>query len=258
MRFGCIFSALGATLICAGLNTGCPVATTLFLYAALSCLTLGLAYFLNRPQFLMKRANGRLHWLSWVLFTPYHLNNHLFLEVFRRSSRKPRWTEVVPSLWLGGRLRPGDAAKLFGAATSLSPQAGAGGDKNVAPPSILDVTAEFAEVPWLRQVPTYHCIPLLDTTAPSPGQLRAGLAFIAERLPHGPVYVHCAFGHSRSATFVIGHLLASGRCRTVDQAIAVVQARRPRVRLSPPQLAVLRKVFPAPPNTPSLQHSNTP
>ena len=250
MKFGCIFSALGTALIYAGANTGCALATALFLYAALSCLTLGLAYFLNRPQFLMKRADGRLHWLSWLLFAPYHLNNHLFLEVFRRTSRKPRWTEVVPSLWLGGRLRSGDAAKLFGVATFLSPQAGVGGDRNVAPPSVLDVTAEFAEVSWQRQVPAYRCIPLLDTTAPSPEQLRAGLAFIAERLPRGSVYVHCAFGHSRSAAFVIGHLLDSGQCRTVDQAITAVQARRPRVRLSPPQLAVLRQVFPAPTITP--------
>ncbi len=252
MKFGSIFTALGAALIYVGANTNSALAQTLLYYAALSCLALGLAYFLNRPQILMKRADGRLHWLSWLLFAPYQLNNHLFLEVFRRTSSKPRWTEIVPGLWLGGRLRPGDEMKLasagFGAATFLSPQRG--GDISVAPPSVLDVTVEFAEVPWLRRLAGYRCIPLLDTTAPTPDQLRDGLAFLAERLARGPVYVHCAFGHSRSATFVLGHLVASGQCRTVDEALAFVQTKRPRVRLSSPQLAVLRQVFRISPNTP--------
>ena len=233
MKFGVIFSALGAALIYAGATTNSPLATALFIYASLSCLALGLAYFRNRPQLLMKRADGRLHWLSCFLFAPYHLNNHLFLEVFRRTSRKPRWTEIVPGLWLGGRLRPGDESRLAGA--------------NLA--SVLDVTVEFAETPWLRRLSGYRCIPLLDTTAPTPDELREGVAFLAEQLARSPVYVHCAFGHSRSATFVLGHLLASGQCRTVDEAIAFVQSKRPRVRLSPPQLTVLRQAFPTTPST---------
>lgn len=234
MNLGVLLSALGIALAGCGLAQRHCLTCVLCCYAGFSCLALGLAYLLNRPQVLMKRADGRFPLLGWLLYLPYHLHNHLFLEVFRRTSSKPRWTEIVPGLWIGGRMRPSDEARLQSANFQ----------------SVLDVTGEFSEVKWLRAVPHYLCIPLLDITAPTLDQLRDGVAFIREGMTRGAVYAHCAFGHSRSATFVAGYLLASGQCRTVDEAIALVQAKRPRVRLNPPQLAALRQGFPASSITP--------
>lgn len=223
MRFGLIFCVLAALLIASGWLTECKVSSLLHFYAALSCAGLATGYLLRRPGVLLKRSDGRLSLASWMLFAPYHVFNHVFLEVFRRASRKPKWTEVVPGLWLGGRLRSWDRQSLNLAANF----------------SVLDVTGEFAEVPWLRSGAAYRCVPLLDTTAPTKDQLRHGVAFVRERLPLGPVYVHCAFGHSRSATFIAAFLVDSGRCKDANQAVTLMQSRRPRVRLNGEQMQAL-------------------
>lgn len=230
MRFGLIFCVLAALLIATGCLAERSVFALLHFYAALSCAGLAAGYLLQRPGVLLKRSDGRLSLASWLFFAPYHLFNHVFLEVFRRASKKPKWTEVVSGLWLGGRLRSWDRQKL-GLASNFS---------------VLDVTGEFAEVPWLRSGAAYFCVPLLDTTAPTREQLRRGVAFIRERLRLGPVYVHCAFGHSRSATFVAAFLADSGQCSDADQAVALMQSRRPRVRLNGEQMLALREYVAGP------------
>ncbi|MBI5387893.1 MAG: dual specificity protein phosphatase family protein [Verrucomicrobia bacterium] len=244
MKFGLIFSALAVALVGSALVAECSAVAGVQLYAAVSCAALGIGYLSRRPAILLKRGDGRFAWPSWLLFAPYHIFNHVFLEVFRRTSREPRWTEIVPGLWLGGRLRPWDEVKWKNE-TRLGRAA------NDAPSfSVLDVTGEFAEVQWLRAADSYLCQPMLDTTAPTTEQLRCGLDFIRERLAHGPVYVHCAFGHSRSATFVIAHLVAAGHSKTVTEAIAFTRSKRPRVRLNGEQLESLDRFF----NNPSASH----
>jgi protein-tyrosine phosphatase len=59
------------------------------------------------------------------------------------------------------------------------------------------------------------------------------------RLKDGPVYVHCAAGHGRSAMFVAALLLASGRLASVSEAEAFMREKRPEVRLSSSQRELL-------------------
>jgi hypothetical protein len=86
MILGVLLFALGLALGGLGLTGNHWLTRGLCGYAGFSCLALGLAYLLQRPQLLMKRANGRFPPWSWLLYLPYHLHNHLFLEVFRRTS----------------------------------------------------------------------------------------------------------------------------------------------------------------------------
>ncbi|HWI56674.1 MAG TPA: dual specificity protein phosphatase family protein, partial [Bacillota bacterium] len=90
----------------------------------------------------------------------------------------------------------------------------------------------------------YFCIPMLDGSAPSPVELAVGIDFIRERLRSGPVYVHCALGHGRSPTFVIGYLLACRKMASVREALAYVQSKRPGVRLRAEQLQALQELSP--------------
>ena len=56
----------------------------------------------------------------------------------------------------------------------------------------------------------------------------------------GRVLVCCALGYSRSALTVAAWLLQSGRCASVDAAIARIKAARPQVVFSDAHLTLLK------------------
>jgi hypothetical protein len=194
------------------------------LSAGVASAALGMAYVFGWPGLLGKTKSGRLLGSSYLLFWPYHLMNYGSLIVFRMLRVVP-FQEVVPGLYLGGRLLPWDRVRL-----SL-----------LAPLAVLDLTCEFCEVKFLRSGAAYLCLPLLDGTAPSQPALAAGVKFITEQLRRGPVYVHCAMGHGRGATFVGGYLLASRKAANVAEAVKHLKSKRPGVRLRAEQLQALKE-----------------
>ena len=185
------------------------------LSAAAAFFGVSVAYVFSWPGLLGKKRSGHLVPSSYFLFWPYHLFSYLSLLIFRLTGESAPFNEIEPGLYLGSRLLSRDERAM--AALKIA--------------SVLDLTAEFPEVPFLRKLPAYLCIPLLDRTAPSQAQLKTGIAFIRERLPQGPVYVHCALGHGRSATVVLAYLVSSGKFANVETAIQHVRRKRPNVDL---------------------------
>jgi len=214
-KSGLVFFALGACLVWLGLRAGNSLKGLLGLSASLSFLGLGAVYFFRWPGLLGKTTTGRLLASSYVLFWPYHLLGYGSL-VLARILRVEPCQEIAPRLYLGGRLFPWEESKL----------------KQYGITSVLDLTCELSEVGFLRRLPGYHCIPLLDGDAPSRPELDAAIGFITERLRHGSVYVHCAMGHGRSATVVAGYLLASGETADLRSAMERVRGKRPGIRLN--------------------------
>ena len=106
--------------------------------------------------------------------------------------------------------------------------------------AVLDLTAEFSEVQPFRRV-TYRNIQIVDLTAPITQQLKDAAAFITEQVTRGVVYVHCKIGYSRSAAAVGAYLLAAGRARTADEAIATIRLARPSSVVRPEAVAALRR-----------------
>jgi hypothetical protein len=213
--------ALGAAY---GASRTEPILVRLFgAHVALGFFGVALAQWLGQPRLLLKRADGRLSCWSWLIFWPYHLLSHLSYALYRLSPREDLFHEIQPGLFLGCRLPAHAAARLAAQ----------------RPWSVLDLTSEFSEAVAFRTAAAYLCLPLLDHTAPTVDQLHQGCAFLSARLPTGPVYVHCAVGHGRSATFVAAYLLASGGADSPEQAIAFLKARRPGVHINAAQRTVL-------------------
>lgn len=223
MRLGLLYllAGLGLLILCA---MPAMAAANYFLGAGgAGLLLLALAYFCRWPGLLGKRRGGQLMVSSYVVFWPYHVLNWSIFAFFRWVTREPPFHEVVPGLFVGARLLPADESAIR--------------ERDIN--SVLDLTAEFAESRFVRALPVYCCIPLLDRSVPTLRELRLGVDFITQRLAVGPVYVHCALGHGRSAVFAAAYLLAHGLAQTPEIAVAQLKAVRAGVRPSSGQLAVL-------------------
>jgi hypothetical protein len=192
-----------------------------FLYAAVSFLLLAVAYMGAGPGLLLKRESGRHSILAWLLFGPYFLLNTLTFGLYRLMSREPAYVQVAPNVFFGRRLSRSEC----------------GANRWVG---VLDLAGEFAESHQLRELAGYKSLPVLDATAPTEEQLRSAVAWVTAGAASGPVYVHCALGHGRSACVVIAYLLSVGVVDTVAEGVRLLRSLRSGVRLHPAQRQRLR------------------
>ena len=197
-------------------------AVVLPLYIAFSFGLLAVAYAGFGPRLFLKRTTGRRSVLSWLIFAPYYLLNDLTFRVYRLLSREPAYVQVVPNLIFGRRLSAREAESLQCV-------------------SVLDLAAEFPATRWPQSKRVYRSLPVLDATAPTEDELRSAAVWIADAIVSGPVYVHCALGHGRSACVVIAYLLHAGAVNTVAEGARLLQSLRPGVRLHRQQRQLLRK-----------------
>jgi hypothetical protein len=192
------------------------------LWGSVSLALVALAYAALGPSAFQKRSDGRLSAAARWLFAPYLAGAWLNARMW--TWRDPHAVPVADGVFVGRMPGARELAAL--------PNAG-----------VIDLTAEFDLAPRGR---AYAVIPQLDLVAPTADAL-AEAAHAIERLRvQGPVLVCCALGYSRSACAVAAWLLASGRVRDVDAAVAAVRAARARAVLHAGHVAALRGLASAP------------
>ena len=229
MKYGLIFLILGLILLSgAGWVFESPLARLLVAYTAISFLVVSFGYLLHQPAVWMKRKDGTINPLGYLLCLPLHLLNWISLQLATRNERNGALHEIAPNLWLGRRPSASEASALV-----------AEGEW-----AVVDLTSEFQETRLLRNG-KYLCLPILDHTAPTPTQVESALGFIAAERPARKVLVHCALGHGRSATIVAAWLLRNKTVKTAIEADQRLRQIRPGVRLKPVQFEFLEKMFPA-------------
>jgi protein-tyrosine phosphatase len=186
-------------------------------WCGLSCLAVGIAYAGAGPRVFGKTPHGSRRWWTYPLLLPFFAYMYPVTWIRHRLSREPAAHEVLPNLWVGRW--PG---------------------RNPLPNNItlvIDMTAEFTRGRSTRHA-AYTCYPTLDFLAASPDHARAAVQQI---LAHpGAVYLHCAFGHGRSAAIAALVLLARKQAATLDDALAHLRHIRPGIRLSRHQRALIR------------------
>ena len=192
-------------------------------FAGINFFCLSAAHRFRWPGFWLKRADGRLNPLSYLLFLPLHLLNRLSFFLISRTSGERPADRIAENIWLGRRLTSAEAAVIFG-------------DSAVA---VLDFTSEFQECSRLLSG-QYLCLPTIDHTPPTQTALQAGAAFITAHFREGPVFVHCALGHGRSAIAVAAWLLQNDPKLEVDAAIRQLRSIRSGVRLNGEQREALK------------------
>ena len=215
LRYG-----LGATL-CAVLAVKLGGAWLWLFWPAVALAMIALNYLLFGAGGFQKQAGGRLSPATTALLAPYLLGAWINSRLW--TYRQPAPSQVVEGIDLGRLPTMGD---LDGYA------------------ALVDLCAELP----LQHTPQHYCsLPSLDLVAPDALTCQHAAEAI-ERLRHkGPVLVCCALGYSRSATAVAAWLLYSGRCQSVDAAVALIRQARPQVVLGPQHLAALQSMVDAQP-----------
>ena len=167
-----------------------------------------------------RKHDGRIAWSARFVLWPVLLGQYASLVYYRRHCRP--WDEVAPGLLVGRTLTNAEAKSAVDAGVT----------------AVLDLTAAFAEAAPLR-ASNYRNIPILDLTAPTPGQLREAVAFVRDQAEAGTIFVHCKIGYSRSVAVAAAFLLATGKANTAEDAVDRVRAARPQAIVRPEVLEAL-------------------
>jgi len=218
VRYGPLFIALSASILWLAFIIG--GAGLVLLWPALSFALLGAAYLAHRPTLLGKRLDGTLAWWAYLLFAPYLMLTWSIWHTKRMFGREDCANEIVPGLWVGRR--PFSHELPEGVRV------------------IVDITAEFPAPAAIRRHPGYLCIPTLDGMPPDMTVLCELLDTLRDK---EGIFVHCAFGHGRSATVAAALLIARRLAGSVAEAEAQLRQRRPGIRLNDTQRRYLEEIL---------------
>jgi protein-tyrosine phosphatase len=188
----------------------------ILLWPAAVMLAVAVIYLIEAPRALGKRPDGTLAWWAWIAWAPLFGYMRLLHEAARTLTKEPVANEVAPGVWVGRRPR----AHELPAGIAV----------------IVDLCAELPAAPGAGDGRTYLALPTLDASAPTARDIaRAVDAVIAAG---GPAFIHCAFGHGRSATVAAAVLVRRGDA-TLEDVERTLRARRPRIGLNAHQRQAL-------------------
>ena len=227
MKNGFIFGLPGVLALYRSATATAVFPMIVLANVGIAFITVGLAFWANTPGIFMKANNGRLSFLSYLVFWPYLALNYLFLRLYRRLSQENPIDEILPGLYLGRKLLKADQATFTQWGIC----------------AVVDATSEWGEARFILKNYAYLCVPVLDTCAPTRQQLHAAVAWIEAQLQHGGVFVHCTAGHGRSATIIAAYLLHIKAVAGVQEAVVLIKSNRPKIRVEKGQLAVLMEVI---------------
>ena len=188
----------------------------ILLWPAIVALAVAIVYIAQVPRAFGKRSDGTRAWWAWLVWAPLFGYSRLMHELARSLTSEPVANEVAPGIWVGRRPRARELPEGIAI--------------------VVDLCAELVESPGVADGRAYLAIPALDATAPPPAEIaRAVDAMLAAR---GAAFIHCAFGHGRSATVAAALLVRRGDA-TLGDVESKMRACRPRIGLNAYQRGVL-------------------
>ncbi len=196
--------------ICASLGIARGGAALVLLWPAASMSVLAFGYLHAGPGVMGKCDDGHRRWWATVLHAPSLLVQSLVWMLGQRLRPEPAWNQIAPGIHIG---------RWVAGAHDLPP-----GIRLV-----VDLTAEYVEPRDIVEHCDYRSLPTLDGTSLTTARYASILAE-ASRCA-GPVYIHCAIGHGRSAMFAAGMLIERGLAGNVEECLAIMKRHRPRVHL---------------------------
>lgn len=87
--------------------------------------------------------------------------------------------------------------------------------------------------------------PIVDDADEQDESVKKSIDLVVNAYKEGKkVYFHCAGGSNRTGTVAIGTLLALGKADTLDEAEAMAQAARPKIKVKPALKETLARLYP--------------
>jgi len=212
---GLLFISLGGLGLAFVWPLGWSVGKVVLAWSSITLISMGLSYGFLGPRLLCKRSDGRIGWMGRFLFGPFFFFNEIRFRSYWFLTKEKPWHEVSPGIFLGRVLCETDRAVF----------------SKLGVVGVLDLTAEFQEARFVGEETDYRCVPILDTRAANPETLEQCVDWLQEHLERGPVYIHCAMGHGRSALIVAALLLARGTVKDCPRALVTIRKERSRARL---------------------------
>ncbi len=213
-----IYFGIGFLYLLVGAGSG-PITGPLLIWGGVSLSLIGLGYSGMGPNVFGKRLDGTMSPLNVILLLPYLFFARVTWYLRRFLSKEPCCNEIAPGVWLGRR----PVAQDLPDGVTM----------------VVDLTAEFEAIDAVKSVSRYLCVPTLDGCAPADREFLIVLEELANW--QGPVYIHCAHGHGRSAIVAVALMKVRGFASSVDEALSMVQKIRPKVNLKGPQRKLLDK-----------------
>ncbi|WP_354682327.1 phosphatase PAP2/dual specificity phosphatase family protein [Cupriavidus necator] len=214
--------ALGAAiaLLCAVLAAGASVTLAfLLLWAALALACVARIYALAAPAWFQKDSNGTMAPAACWVLAPYLLG--AFINSRWWTWRAPRASQIADGVWVG----------RFATRREL---------RALGVNAVLDLSAELPRVANGRAL-AYRCVPVLDLTVPTAGQLEQAVSQLDQWHAEGRrVLVSCALGYSRSALVGAAWLARQRGLSDAEAALAALREHRPAVVLSPEHARTLQ------------------
>lgn len=218
--FGLTAIILSVAFLCLSYLSGWPLGVIL-IGPSLSAFWMGVAYLRNQPSMLGKLPTGSFRVGHLLGNFPFFLLAWCTWHLAQRLSQENPVDQVSPTLLIGRRLL----------------------DRKTLPADclVVDLTSEFRELSAITEG-AYFFFPILDGHVPSDQALLHAVQKIGQYA--GPVYIHCAQGHGRTALVATAFLIASGKASSVLDASVELKSVRPGIRLSPSQRSQLERLEP--------------
>lgn len=190
-------------------------AALLLLWPCLSLAIVSIGYLGAGPQVFQKH-DGRVSLASLWLLAPYRRGVRINIWFWTHSV--PASVEITAGVYIGRFPKRGEVSAFL---------------------TIIDMTGELA-APY-HPGTQWHSFPTLDLIALDRDKPIVAARLIEPARQRGAVLVCCALGFQRSAVVIARWLLASGRAKDADTAVAMIAKAGRRVHIQPSMIAENRR-----------------
>lgn len=214
MKYGILFSIVSVLLTVASVLYGGWY--SLCLWPAVSFGMVAAGYLFAGPRVYGKSESGILSFFSVILLLPFLVYLWCVWYGVRLVKTESAYNQLTDNIYIGRRLLAREFPEFID--------------------HVIDLTCEFTEPKPLRNA-DYHAMQILDGYVPNSQQFKTWIAKAATL--DGKIYIHCAEGHARTGLFAAALLVRLGYSQSAEDALKLVNSKRPQVRLGSHQLQAL-------------------
>lgn len=218
MRYAVVFVVLGSGLVALAVRHAGW--TWALLWPAASALLVGAGYGVVGARVFGKRRDGSFAWWAWSVHFVYLLITLGVWYVLRWAVKENAADEVAPGVWVGRRPLCHELPE------------------EVA--WVVDLTAEFWPARGACAGRRYVCYPTLDGHVADDRTFVECVREVAGF--EGPLLIHCAQGHGRSAALAAAVMIERGLVEGVEAAEEAMRRARPKIGLEKAQRELVRRI----------------